>query len=309
MGARAMLEDYTSWERYILRDVDLPDSYVINGRVVRLEAAPRLYVSGMGGSGVVGDLLRDFSIAHDWDFEVIPVKDYFLRARDGLLIAVSYSGETVETLYTVEYAIRRRMPAVAITTGGRLARMGVPAVLVPRASAPRAALPQLLTAALHVVRRLYGIKIDVPGALGPVDESLVRRLVEDFQRRPTVIAPESMRGVAYRVKNEFNENSKIEPSVEILPEAHHNWIEGSERPVVALTSPDIPREHQERVEATLEVLGGSKYVVEMGVRGVLAFLREVGIASVRLAEARGVDPLATPRINALKSRLQRERRR
>ena len=300
----AMLNDYLNWERHLLRHVEVPTTYTIDGEVVEITPRPRLYVSGMGGSGVVGDLLRDLSLVWSWDVEVIPVKDYFLRSSDGLLIAVSYSGNTAETLHTVEYAKRRRMPAVAITTGGKLAQMGVPSVIVPKSSAPRAALPQLFTAALHVVKKIYGIDVEVPTALEPVNEGVVQRLVEDFQRRPTVVAPESMRGVAFRVKNEFNENSKIEPSVEILPEAHHNWIEGAERPVVALASPHIPPEHQERVKATLEILGGSQYTVEMHPRGILTFLREVGIASIKLAEARGVNPLATPRIDALKRRLQ-----
>lgn len=294
-----------NWERYLLTEVEVPRRYTVDGAEVEIQPAPRLYVSGMGGSGVVGDLLRDLSLVWNWDFEVVVVKDYFLRARDGLLIAVSYSGNTAETLHTVEYAKKRRMPTIAITTGGRLARAGVPAIIVPKASAPRAALPQLFTAALHVIRHIYGVDVDVPSSLGPVDQTLVENLARDFQSRPTVVAPESMRGVAYRVKNEFNENSKIEPSVEILPEAHHNWIEGAERPVVALTSPHLPPEHRERVEATLEIVGGVKYTVEMRPRGILAFLREVGVASIKLAESRGVDPLATPRIDALKRRLQR----
>lgn len=299
-----LLQDYLNWENYILHRVDFPTSYVVEGEVVRIEAAPRLYISGMGGSGVVADLIRDFSLTWNWEVEVIAVKDYFLKARDGLLIAVSYSGNTIETLYTVEYAKRRRIPAVAITTGGRLAQMGVPTVIVPKASAPRAALPQLLTAALHVVAKVYGIDVKIPEGLEPPNEALIHKLVEEFQKRPTIIAAESMRGVAYRVKNEFNENAKIEPSVEILPEAHHNWIEGSERAVVALTSPHIPKEHQERVKATVEIVGGSIYAVEMHPKGVLSFLRDVGIASVKLAEIRGVNPLATPRIDALKRRLQ-----
>ncbi|WP_148683259.1 bifunctional phosphoglucose/phosphomannose isomerase [Pyrobaculum ferrireducens] len=299
-----MLEDYTNWERYILRSVDIPTTYSIDGEVVKIEPSPRLYISGMGGSGVVADLVRDLSTVWNWDIEVIPVKDYFLKTRDGLLIAVSYSGNTIETLYTVEQAKKKRIPTIAVTTGGRLAQMGIPTVIVPKASAPRAALPQLLTAALHIVKKIYGVGVEMPESLEPPSDPLIHSLVETFQKRPTIVAPESMRGVAYRVKNEFNENSKIEPSVEILPEAHHNWIEGSERPVVALTSPHIPKEHQDRVKATVEIIGGTLYAVEMHLRGVLSFLRDVGIASIKLAEARGVNPLATPRIDALKRRLQ-----
>ncbi len=298
-----MLVDYLQWNIHILKNVDFPTRYVIDGEVMEITPRPRLYVSGMGGSGVVGDLLRDFSLVWDWDLEVITIKDYFTKARDGLLLAVSYSGNTVETLYTLEYAKKKKMPAVAITTGGKLAEMGVPTVIVPKSSAPRTALPQMFTAALSVVKKIYGIDVEVAD-LTPVDWELVSRLMGDFRRRPTVVAPETMRGVAYRVKNDFNENSKTEPSVEILPEAHHNWIEGSEKPIVLLTSRHLPREHQERVRATLEIVGGSLYTVDMTPNGVLSFLREVGIASVKLAEEREINPLATPRIDLLKKLLQ-----
>jgi len=161
----AMLNDYLNWDKKLVKDVDVPHRYLVDGEVVEIRPTPRLYVSGMGGSGVVGDLLRDLSLVWNWDVEVLQVKDYFLRARDGLLIAVSYSGNTVETLYTVEYAKRRKIPAVAITTGGKLAQMGIPTVIVPRASAPRAALPQLFTAALHLVKKIYGINVEIPHAL------------------------------------------------------------------------------------------------------------------------------------------------
>jgi len=93
-----VLNDYLQWEKFILRGVEFPTRYRVDGDEVEITPSSRLYVSGMGGSGVVGDLIRDFSIVWNWDVEVTVVKDYFLRARDGLLIAVSYSGNTVETL-------------------------------------------------------------------------------------------------------------------------------------------------------------------------------------------------------------------
>lgn len=297
-----MLSDYENWERFVLKDgVNLPDSYAWGGKIYRIEPNDRLIVAGMGGSGVVGDLIRDLAFVNDWPFEVEVAKDYFFRGRRGLMLAVSYSGNTAETLAAAEAALRRGMPVVAITTGGRLAQIGVPTVLVPKASAPRAALPQMLTAALWVLKAVYGVSFDVPSTL-PRDRALVDRLASSLGGRPTIIAPSSMQGVAYRVKNEANENAKIDPCVEILPEAHHNWIEAG-RPVMALTSPQIPEEHRRRVEATLDLLGGDLYSIDMTVAGVLTFLKHVGIATVEMAMARGIDPLKTPRIDELKRRI------
>ncbi|MEL9989776.1 MAG: bifunctional phosphoglucose/phosphomannose isomerase [Thermoproteus sp.] len=299
-----MLDDYLNWDRYVMRaPPEVSREYTYRGRTYRLEATDRLYVAGMGGSGVVGDLIRDFSYVKDWPFEVVVVKDYFFKGRRGLMVAVSYSGNTVETLTAAEEALKRGMPVVGITTGGKLAEMGIPVIRVPKASAPRAALPQMLTAALWILREIYGIDFDLPQSL-PYDEELVFKLVRTLSAKPTIIAPASMQGIAYRVKNEANENAKLDPLVEILPEAHHNWIEGANGPIVVLTSPDIPTEHKRRAEITAEMLGGELFEVPMTITGVLTFLKHVGIATVRMAQSRGIDPLKTPRIDELKRRLQ-----
>ncbi|MBP1449315.1 MAG: bifunctional phosphoglucose/phosphomannose isomerase, partial [Thermoproteus sp.] len=64
-----------------------------------------------------------------------------------------------------------------------------------------------------------------------------------------------------------------------------------------------PEEHKRRVEATLDLLGGDLYSIDMTVAGVLTFLKHVGIATVEMAMARGIDPLKTPRIDELKRRI------
>jgi len=298
-----VLDDYLNWERYLIRsEVDLPEEYQYQGRLYRLAPADRLYIAGMGGSGVVGDLIRDLSFVWGWPFEAVVVKDYFFRGGDGLMLAVSYSGNTVETITAAAAALRRGMPVIAITTGGKLAEMGIPTIKVPKASAPRAALPQMLTAALWTLRKIYGVNFDTPSSL-PYDERLADRLVKTLGARPTIVAPVSMQGLAYRVKNEANENAKLDPSVEVLPEAHHNWIEGASGPIMAMTSPDIPAEHRTRVRLTVDLLSGEVFEVPMTVGGILTFLKHVGIATVKIALARGIDPLKTPRIDELKRRL------
>ncbi|CCC81629.1 bifunctional phosphoglucose/phosphomannose isomerase [Thermoproteus tenax] len=298
-----MIEDYMRWEQYILRRApDFELKYDVGGRRYEIGPDDRVYVAGMGGSGVVGDLLRDLSALYDWPFDVVVVKDYFFRGRRGLMIAVSYSGNTVETITAAQEALRRGIPVVAITTGGRLAELGIPTIRVPKASAPRAALPQMFTAALWVLRRIYGIEFALPDSL-PYDSALEERLKSVISRRPTIVAPASMQGVAYRVKNEINENAKMDSPVEILPEAHHNWIEGASSPLMALTSEQIPLEHRRRVEITVDLVGGELFKVDMTIGGVLTFLKHVGLATAKLALERGIDPLKTPRIDLIKQRL------
>jgi len=82
----------------------------------------RLFISGMGGSGVSGELLKV------WIEETIkiPVKlihDYSLPVyadNTSAIICVSYSGNTEEVLHVAEEAISKEISVIGITSGGKL---------------------------------------------------------------------------------------------------------------------------------------------------------------------------------------------
>ncbi len=109
----------------------------------------RIVVLGMGGSSIGGELLRD------WLLEKSPIpietcNDYELPAyinEDSLVFAISYSGETEETLTAFIEAYKRKCKIFAITSGGHLKafceRLNVPFLAIPRGFAPRAALPYM----------------------------------------------------------------------------------------------------------------------------------------------------------------------
>src|SRR5439155_6447029 len=94
-------------------------------------------VLGMGGSGIAGDIVA----AAAGPFMPVPVvvaKSYELPAfvsDESLVFAVSYSGDTEETIEAVTEAAVQGAMVVAVTTGGELARLaeawGAPLVPVP----------------------------------------------------------------------------------------------------------------------------------------------------------------------------------
>ena len=97
-------------------------------------------VLGMGGSAIAGDILARFSTV-----PMITVRDYTLPSwvnSETLIVAISYSGETEETLCAFREGLRRTRRAVALSTGGALAAMceeeGVPWIPVPPGLQPRA---------------------------------------------------------------------------------------------------------------------------------------------------------------------------
>ena len=113
-------------------------------------SATSVVVAGMGGSGIAGRLAQALA-EQCGGVRVSAWSDYGLPAwADGSehLIAVSYSGNTAETLSSAGRAAELGCNWEAITTGGRLAELArqhsAPVTAVEPGHQPRAALPLLL---------------------------------------------------------------------------------------------------------------------------------------------------------------------
>ncbi len=103
-----------------------------------------ILITGMGGSGIVGDVLRDYLGGR---IPIHVVKDLTVPDwvdASTLTIAISYSGNTSETICSSLRARERGGSAVigGVTTGGGIMasefrRLGIQVVQVPTATAPR----------------------------------------------------------------------------------------------------------------------------------------------------------------------------
>ena len=88
-----------------------------------VEEAQRIFLVGMGGSAIAGDVFAAWAA----DRSKVPiqvVRDYrlpsYARSED-LLVAVSYSGNTEETLAATAQGIKLGCRVIAITSGAMLA--------------------------------------------------------------------------------------------------------------------------------------------------------------------------------------------
>jgi len=315
-----MIEEYLSWPRGVL-EVEypsIPKSIRWRGREISYDDSYDLIIAaGMGGSGVVGDSLATVCAMENCNSLVLTVKDYYLpplpKGARVLVLAISYSGDTEETLSVTHRALMRQIPVVGITSGGRLAKIGIPVVKVPRVKAPRLGYAYMLEAALRVLEH-YGVLDDrVNSKSLHQDHELVELIVSKFNaEKPLVLVPAPLTSVGHRLKSELNENSKLVVHYEVIPEAHHNLstaLEG-DRPssILIITHSKLKLHHKLRVEATsklLEDLGLRHYILHMPNTGSTAtdlvqFAMNLGIASVKLAKLRGVDPLTTRSIDLVK---------
>ncbi|MGC9135366.1 bifunctional phosphoglucose/phosphomannose isomerase [Caldivirga sp.] len=320
-----MLYGYEDWPKLSLESFKLGKE--LNPRSLRVGSIKydfeptSVVITGMGGSGIVGDIVRDSL----WSYNIIVHKDFnipkWVDSRS-LVIAVSYSGETLETICGALDALKRGIPVVGVTTGGRLASelegRGAPVVKVPKAIAPRFGLPNLLYAVLGVLSHYLSIpeidesikiqedalKSELPGRLA----SFVRGHV------PMIFVPLGLQAVAYRFKNDLNENAKTPAVVAVVPEADHNDIVAVmlKHPVKYIIirgrTDDVHDYLMRTVEEVVRSYSSDVEVIEL--KGSSRLSQEVygsmllGLVSIKLAELYGIDPVRTDPINTLKEKIK-----
>ncbi|MFQ5837195.1 MAG: bifunctional phosphoglucose/phosphomannose isomerase [Thermoplasmata archaeon] len=293
----------------------------------------RIVVAGMGGSAIAGDITA--AVAHQTtEQEVLVVRGYGLPPFVGpedLLIFISYSGDTQETLSMYGEGLRRDCRCLTVSSGGELREIassrGDPHVRVPRGLPPRGALGYLLAAPLTVLsttspslREGMTKAIDhlsrvregwTPAA--PTAENRAKQLALALQdKTPIVYAPSSLQCVARRWQTQLNENAKVVAWNSALPEASHNEIVGwVEDPQASRFMPIVligPKDGSEEVhiDEVVRLLRENVEVqtVRSSERGILSHLLEFillgDFVSVYLAVLRGVDPLPVTPIDRLK---------
>ncbi|MEN3010797.1 MAG: bifunctional phosphoglucose/phosphomannose isomerase [Candidatus Bipolaricaulaceae bacterium] len=298
-----------------------------------IQGFKNVVVLGMGGSAIAGDFLARFATV-----PVTTVRDYVLPPwvnADTLLIGISYSGETEETLQAFREGLRRTKRAVALTTGGALAALceerEIPWVPVPPGLPPRAALAFLLFPILGCFARLGYLRENpsrVSAALRPLrdaclpehNENPAQALAQDLCGKiPIVYGAGITAPVAYRWKTQINENAKQPAYWMELPELCHNEIVGYELAgklfpqgvvIFLRTAFDHPRVAK-RVEILKEVLTARGLAFrEVEGQGEDALAQALWLVhlgdwvSFYLALLNGVDPTPVRPIQELKRRLK-----
>ena len=219
------------------------------GEVIDAGRPRAIVVTGMGGSGVAGDVLAAVS-GPGCPVQVTAVHDYQLPAWVGaadLVIAVSCSGATEETLAASAEAVRRGCRLIGV--GGRdsaLAELAeqarAPFIGVQSAGMPRSTLWALSVPLVVVASQLELIEVSaadyeaaatelerISQLCRPGSESFVNPAktlaLELAGTLPMIWGTSPLAGVAaYRFACQLSENAKYPSVYGVLPEANHNQV-------------------------------------------------------------------------------------
>ena len=293
----------------------------------------KIVVMGLGGSAIGGLILSDY--VYDRVSAPIIVTREFSAPRfiddNTLVVTVSYSGNTEETLRSLKSAFKLANSIVIITSNGFLKKIAekhsLPAYVLPPGRPPRTALPQMLVALLYILEKcglyefpmkefketitlLKELKDGYASSPNPLME-IVEKISKSL---PLIYSYLPFRYVGYRFKTQLNENAKIHAFWAPLPEANHNEIMGWEGGLQANYYPVIIRDKPEvdyiryRIEY-LETLLRSRGISygEIFARGesrlakIFSVIFSLEIISIMVALKLGVDPLPVSTISGLKS--------
>lgn len=286
-------------------------------------------IAGMGGSGLAGALLKTWDpslkvvIHRDYGLPLLPKKEL----QKYLFIANSYSGNTEETLDFFTKTLAAGLPAVAISTGGKLLQLaeknGVARVRMPDIGIqPRMALGFNFRALLKVMGKNKVLKetgklsrLLSPGAYRARGHELAKKIKK---RIPVIYASPRNEALAYTWKIKFNETGKIPAFYNIFSELNHNEMTGfsAEKGARRLAknfhfvflhdTEDHPK-IQKRMKITKQLYADRKLPVEtIDLRGknvfhkIFSSLVLADWASYYAAEQYGVEPEQVPMVEEFK---------
>jgi len=205
--------------------------------------------AGMGGSGAISDIFS--AILSKTNIHVEVIKGYLLPKTvdsKSLVVTMSISGNTEETLNVLAAASDLKCKVVAFSDGGKMqkycAEKGLEHRKISMRHSPRASFPAFLFSILRVLESFLPIeKNDIIDSLNKLekqrekisstnlnDENPAISLAKWISEIPIIYYPWGLQSAAIRFKNSLQENAKMHAITEDVIEACHNGIVSWDRP-------------------------------------------------------------------------------
>lgn len=285
---------------------------------------------GMGGSSIASRYVISL-LSKTVELPLVEIHDRAIPAfisKRFVTVAVSYSGNTKETLLAHKMAVQRGCNTVAVTSGGKLSEGEYDLLItLPAGYPPRGAFPMMLSVLLptaeilssqpvtdfnHMKPELVNLSAEWRENNGPLETA--KRI---SGRIPVFLGSDELQVVAYRAKCQINENAKSQAFASPLPEASHNEIEGYTKELAKTLAPVFLRSETESSFNRKLVDGMSEILSDLGysctsimtkarnsISRMLDLTYYLDYLSIELASVLDVESLDVPMISRIKRMLE-----
>lgn len=299
-------------------------------RVENPQEAPsgvsRIIICGMGGSGVVGDILGHFENIWNLPLPVSFHKSYGIpNTRNALFIFVSFSGNTEETLSGFAAARMKKDTIFGVVTGGgklqkEAEKIKAPHILLPQNSlTPRDGIGYNTYAVLTLLHSFFPT-FCIPSQPKLAFESVLQKEAAKIGTAitdtiPLIYTEDSRRVFGMIWKMFLNETGKMPAFTNVLPEMNHNELQSFEKNILPFSAIFLGEKTMQkrigfRAEITKQILKKEKVKIisldDFGKTPNEKFWNSVLLAAYTariVAEKKGIDPSKTQLINQLKKSL------
>ena len=248
-----------------------------------------------------------------------------------LAIISSYSGNTEETISALKKCSEKKSEICIITSGGQLEKIAKDKcynhILIPGGNPPRAmfgySFVQLFYVLNHyeIIGSSFNEKISRSIELLKKETNNIQIKAKEiakqiFQKTPIIYVGHGFEGVAIRLRQQINENSKMLCWHHVLPEMNHNELLGwkvntKNTAVLFLRNRCDLKKNQVRIDISKSVISKlSKTVLEVWSKGdsvmenTLYLINFGDWISWYLSELNGVDAVEIEIIDYLKNELK-----
>ncbi|AWB10096.1 bifunctional phosphoglucose/phosphomannose isomerase [Thermodesulfobium acidiphilum] len=245
---KSVMDKYVSNIAYHMKDFYKDLTFYKDGKI-DLPEIENLIFLGIGGSAISPKIFTEIMNTNK--------KAYFFSALSGheilpdpsksFVMAFSYSGNTVETLKSIELIAKDGFKGIGVSSGGKIVDLckdlNWQHISVPKDRAPRAAMPFTLSILFKLAlskkwteynegdfwNDIIELSNSKNNFLPEVDfeDNISKRIAYKLYSKKNIIiwGVESIsKNIAYRFKSQLEENAKQLSYYSYLPEASHNQI-------------------------------------------------------------------------------------
>lgn len=217
--------------------VSIPKQFEYQPEIIgkeKIRPFKKIIILGMGGSRLAGDILNmyrpdlDIYIHSDYDLPLLSEESF----SNSLIIANSYSGNTVEVVSGAKMAIDKEFNIVVVSSGGELVNLAsqnqVPHIVLPHTELP----PRIMVGHdLIAIAEIIGLDLSELKTCSAIDANTLRSNATQIARQigsaiPLIYTSNRLNELGYIWKTVLNETAKMPAFHNRFPEADHNEIAG-----------------------------------------------------------------------------------